>query len=223
VFKPACTSIISFIRIRPSLHTRSDVTLFPFWPAVNSQIQRIDSLIILVVTVITPLLDLAIAVAIGCGLAALEFVWQSSYRVKVNITTRPGVGPDEPEAVKVIHSLLSTCTTAWVSSSFVRVVLLTSICYVHLSILVHTATTDCDHIDHHRSMRWKGSYTMLALTISYPTSHQLLILLLSRSCSTKQICVTTVLCRCERLARARMSNSVVLRQDTLSRTTFCPA
>jgi SulP family sulfate permease len=65
------------------------------------KIPRVDSLIILAVTVITPLLNLAIAVAIGCGLAALGFVWQSSKRVNVNVTTRPGTEPGEPEAVKV--------------------------------------------------------------------------------------------------------------------------
>ncbi|KAG5178956.1 sulfate transporter family-domain-containing protein [Tribonema minus] len=54
-------------------------------------IPRVDALIIAVVTVITPLMDLAIAVAIGCGIAALAFAWQSADKLNFNIYTRPAL------------------------------------------------------------------------------------------------------------------------------------
>eukprot|EP00611_Tribonema_gayanum_P023179 TRINITY_DN481_c0_g4_i1.p1 TRINITY_DN481_c0_g4~~TRINITY_DN481_c0_g4_i1.p1 ORF type:complete len:731 (-),score=218.77 TRINITY_DN481_c0_g4_i1:1806-3812(-) len=55
------------------------------------KIPRVDALIIAVVTVITPLMDLAIAVAIGCGIAALAFAWQSADKLNFNIYTRPAL------------------------------------------------------------------------------------------------------------------------------------
>jgi MFS superfamily sulfate permease-like transporter len=72
----------------------------------NTQIPRIDGLIIVVVTVITPLFDLAIAVACGCAIAALGFAWQSSKRIVVTSYTRPSEGADEPPVVKVPHKYI---------------------------------------------------------------------------------------------------------------------
>jgi MFS superfamily sulfate permease-like transporter len=69
--------------------------------AFTPQIPRIDGLIIVVVTVITPLFDLAIAVACGCAIAALGFAWQSSKRITVTSYTRASEGADEPPVVKV--------------------------------------------------------------------------------------------------------------------------
>ncbi|CAN0010476.1 unnamed protein product, partial [Phaeothamnion confervicola] len=65
-------------------------------------ISRADAAIIVVVTVVTPLTNLAVAVAAGVGLAVLAYSWKSGDRVSVLAGLRAGVpGKGEPPVVRV--------------------------------------------------------------------------------------------------------------------------
>lgn len=67
----------------------------------EKKISRADAAIIVLVTVVTPFTNLAIAVAIGIAVACLAFVWRNSEAITAQSYYRPGVEVTDPAIVKV--------------------------------------------------------------------------------------------------------------------------
>ncbi|CAM9481228.1 unnamed protein product [Discosporangium mesarthrocarpum] len=65
------------------------------------KIKRADALVVLVVTVVTPFTDLAIAVAAGCAVALLNFAWDSSNNISAITQFRRGTKPSDPPVTKI--------------------------------------------------------------------------------------------------------------------------
>jgi len=92
-----CTHCFDF----GSLKTISS-SLLPKWVrekyalGISHKINRIDAVVIVAVTVITPFYDLAIAVGVGCIIAMCGFTWETADRLTVEVVFNP-----DKEAPKV--------------------------------------------------------------------------------------------------------------------------
>ncbi len=67
----------------------------------RNKISRMDALAVIIVTIVTPFTNLAIAMACGCGVVFLGYIWQSASSLKIYSYCRTGIQSDDPHVIKV--------------------------------------------------------------------------------------------------------------------------
>ncbi len=67
----------------------------------RNKISRMDALAVLVVTIVTPFTNLALAVACGCAVVFLGYTWQSADSLKIYSYCRTSIQSDDPGVIKV--------------------------------------------------------------------------------------------------------------------------
>lgn len=78
---------------------------------MHHKVNRMDAAVIVVVTIVTPFTDLAIAVFIGCIMAMIGFAWESADRLRVDVSTDTDAVSGVPGKVCSVHGALYFAST----------------------------------------------------------------------------------------------------------------